>query len=185
MQFDSVGPFNVDLYPNERHWRAKFWREIEYPAYLEGLERAIGCYVFCVKRDKKTLPWYVGQTTAERGFSGEIFQDSKVLRYKAVPAIKNKYKDAVAQMILFPLVTTKYWKVANNRTPGSRKAIEWLETDLISRAIAINPKLKNVSKTFLLKTMSVRGLIGQQPPGPPTIAARYVRDELFNLQDES
>lgn len=183
MQFDVAGPFEVNLYSTDKQWRANFWKNIDYPDYLEGLENAIGCYVFCVKRRKRneTKPWYVGQT-AKQGFWHEIFQDHKIRKYETVPAIRYKYKDAMAQIILFPLVTPVHWKVAKNSFPGCERAIEWLETDLISKAIAVNPKLKNIGKAVQLKTMSIRGIMGPQPSGRPTRAAEYVRDDLFDLR---
>lgn len=184
LQFDVAGPFEVNLYSTDKQWRANFWKNIVYPANLNGLEFAIGCYVFCVRRNEKeeTKPWYVGKTTATRGFFGEIFQPEKIGKYKEVSAIRHKYKDAVAEMILFPLVTPVHQKVANNKTQGCKKAIEWLEIELISRAIVINPKLKNVTHANKFKTMSVRGVFGKQPQGGPTNAAKYVRD-IFQFGD--
>ena len=84
MKFDAAGPFSFDPYAKERQWRRQFWEEIEVPENLDGLDEAIGCYVYCVERGERTLPWYVGKTTALTGFKGEIFQDPKVMRYREV-----------------------------------------------------------------------------------------------------
>ena len=182
MQFDAAGPFPFDPNSKDKQWRKDFWDEVEESDSLEGLDLAIGCYVFCIKHNGRTLPWYVGQAKGQKGFKGEIFQDSKVMRYKEVPAIKYKYKGARAEMVLFPLVTATYRRVAKNRTEPMKKAIAWLEKELIIHALSRNSKLINVSDTLHAKNMSVRGLFGQQPPGQPTKAARYVKNAVFDLE---
>ena len=178
MKFDAAGPFDFDPYSKERQWRKQFWDGIEIPDNLDGLDFAIGCYVYCLERGERILPWYIGKTIAKNGFKGEIFQDPKVMRYREVTPKPHRHG---AKMMLFPLVTAKNWKISWNTSERSKKAIDWLEKELIILALTRNPKLTNVRDTLLVKNVSVRGIMGQQPAGQPTKAARFVRRDLFHL----
>ena len=181
MRFDVVGPFPFDPYSSVKQWRKKFWAELEIPDYLNGLDGAFGCYVYCLTKGEKTLPWYIGKTTAQGGFKDEVFQDPKLLRYREVTP--KHFKNGAA-MLLFPLLQPKLWKISKNRK-ASERVIDWLEKELISKAFKKNRKLINVCNTQIVKNVSVRGVVGKQPGGPPSNAAKFVRDELFNVKHKT
>ncbi|MET3414025.1 hypothetical protein [Methylobacterium sp. 1030] len=114
-------------------------------------------------------PWYVGQTRAQAGFRGEVFQPHKL-------GIYNEYtteRRGTPYMFLFPLLTDS--GAFSKARASSGDAIDWLERTLIGMAFAKNPLLRNVSHTRHLRSVTVSGIIGPRDSGRPnsyTVEAR-------------
>ena len=119
--------------------------------------------------DRVYRPWYVGQTLAQAGFRGGVFQPHKL-------GIYNEYTTArrgTPYMFLFPLLT-ETGRFSNART-SSAEVVDWLKRSLIGMAFAKNPLLRNVTNTKHLRTISVAGIIGPRPPGRPNSNAVEAR----------
>lgn len=169
MYFNSFGPFYIHKdFPNG--WRSEFWNRIEKRE--EGLSTAIGCYVFCLKHGKKTLPWYVGKTVANNGFRDEVFEiKHKIPLYRQF--IK-KFSYHRPSILLFPLLTETKWAFSKNRSEGG-STITWLEKTLIGMALARNPEIANIATTKLHRKVYVNGVLGKQFQGPPSLDAQFAR----------
>jgi len=175
MNFESYGPYRIDWWEDESpRWRANFWKDVE--AEYEGLSSAIGCYVFCLRFGDKYVPWYVGQTLNKKGYKGEVFEPHKVEHYENLMEEKSRHKP---YLMFFPLMTENTWDFSKNRSQGAEQ-IEWLETTLISMAYAVNPDIRNTSKTAFSKYMYVNGIIGTQYAGRKSEAAKAA-SEMFGL----
>ena len=178
MNFDTVGPFPFDPFSKDKNWQKKFWLKVKGDRYyLEHLETAAGCYVYCLRKDTSVLPWYVGKTNGEKGFKQEVFTNRNLRLYMG--ASRNPSK-GTSEIIFFPLVTEKFGKISTNKA-GCVRAIEWLETTLITMSIDRNPKTLNVAKTKFYRTVWVNGIIGTGKRGPLKKPAKYVRENVFDL----
>jgi hypothetical protein len=166
MRFDTYGPFPVATVDRVVKGSQKgFWTDVDahamYYDYKSGeLAQAIGCYAL-VMYGRTYRPWYVGQTRAQAGFKGEIFQPHKLKIYTEYTSERR----GTPYMFLFPLMTDGG---AFSRAHASSKGvIDWLERTLIGMAFAKNPLLRNVSHTKHLRSVTVSGILGPRPPGRP------------------
>lgn len=180
MNFESYGPFELDWFSDAKQWRKEFWDNVDKKLGFEGLAGAIGIYVFTLEYGGKHLPWYVGKTVNQDGFSGEIFTDHKYEIYqKLIETDKQRHKP---HFMFFPLmrdVGDDEWDFSANRSEGG-KQIDWLESTMIGMAYAVNRELQNVQKTKFAKNLYVNGLIGSQYPGRLSIAAQKA-SKIFGL----
>lgn len=109
----------------------------------------VGCYLFAansLKRKGKLIPVYVGQT--KKSFAAECLAPgtrAKVERY-----LKSHPKDSLWLFL-----------VAHPRSNGpvNGRAIDEIESFLISRAAEVNPKVEN-RKGVKSTAWSIRGVIG-------------------------
>jgi hypothetical protein len=166
MLFDACGPFD---FPRNRQngWRRVFWEDVEY--YIEGLSSSIGCYAFGLSYGNKSYPWYVGMTTAQKGFRGEIFEPHKLAHYDEI-LLERRGKPTIT---LFPLVTEN-WNFSQAGV-SSKPTIEWLERTLIGMALSKNPDIRNVKDTKLFREVYVNGIMGGQFRGRRSNGATFAR----------
>jgi hypothetical protein len=160
--FDVYGPFDVARTGGLIEYsQPAFWSEVE--DYDTGLSKAIGCYMFCLTHGTNIMPWYVGKTWAKNGFRGETFTPHKLVVYNR--CINGRR--ALPQLFLFPLMTGTCDDAGNfshNRSRG-RKVIEWLEKTMIGMALQRNPDLGNLNDATLPRSVTVRGIMGEQRRG--------------------
>ena len=177
MFFETFGPFEVPknwiLEQTYREWKREFWDGVnsEYENW-GGLHSGIGCYAFCLRHGKRSLPWYVGQTVNVNGFQDETFTSHKVQHLQNLILLKPRH---TVELMLFALVTPERWTLSQNRSEG-KSAIEWLETTLIGMSLAQNPDISNSSKTRFHRDIYVNGLWGSQSPGRPDHSAAYAKE---------
>ena len=176
MHFESYGEFDLDRAFYElkkgKASRTKFIKELD--EFKEGLSRAIGCYVFCLKHGVKITPWYVGKTT--KSFALEALHDRKLDKYGE--AIRDN-KRHIPCMLFFPKMTPKdkFSKTENKQN----LEIDWLETNLISIALKKNTDLINTSKTRMVRDIYVRGILGVQQKGQPTDDIKKIK-KIFGIK---
>jgi hypothetical protein len=106
-----------------------------------------GCYVFCIKAAKGSLPWYVGKTKNLRGYEGEIFSADKLNKYHSVLMDRSRG------------IPFFYFVAQNVNRGGNESAIFELETYLIQTAYERNPALINKQKLGK-NSRVVRGCVG-------------------------
>jgi hypothetical protein len=128
--------------------------------------------LFVVKRGETYKPYYVGKTTAQTGFQGEIFQKHKLAHYS-----RALQKRKMGYIFLFPLVTNGGRFSRANNTSGP--VVEWLERILIGFALRKNADLQNKRDTKLLREVWVEGVFGKQDAGRAYTPAVGARRALF------
>lgn len=154
MNYEIFGGFEISRKPNKRSIvdtrdRYDFWWNVDETRKL--LPHARGCYIFALRVPGGGLvPWYVGKV-CRRGFIDECFDSHKLVYYNEVIASET----GVPLLYLVPRMT-----------PGGKFAStfpvresDYLETLLIGMALQRNPRLKNVTRTKLLKGLHVPGLV--------------------------
>lgn len=123
---------------------------------------------------ERAKPWYVGKTTAQAGYYGEIFTDHKLRHYENIMRPSDdEYRRGTPFIIFFPLVT-ETWRFSNNRS-SSAKYVDWLETTLIDMAFSRNPTIANKSKTRFHNEVYVHGVIGNQFQERPSSDASFAK----------
>jgi hypothetical protein len=145
--------------------------------YDEALERAIGCYLFCLAHGTSITPWYVGKTIAKGGFRDETFTDHKLDVYNGCLGEKR----GRPRLFLFAMQTQdggEQSRFSHNRSHGGR-AIDWLEKTLMGMALQRNPDLWNIRDTTLPRSVTVRGIIGAAARGRPHTEVLEARRALF------
>ncbi len=176
MYFDMYGPFEVarvggSVLARQTQMWAAVRKGCAHFGYEETeLERAIGCYAFGLKVAENDLrPWYIGMTTCDRGFRGEVFQKHKRDHYDTV--LRTRRGEPV--MFLMPLLTPEG---RFSRDRGTAKPlIQWVEKMLFGVALRVNPHCRNQRDTKFLREVQVRGVFNhgtRGPPGPAVTAAR-------------
>jgi len=180
MNFECYGPFELDWYKLVEQWQKLFWDSVDEQLSFNGLSTAMGIYIFCLKHGEKITPYYVGKTVNKKGFKGEVFTDHKYAIYENL--IENEKIRHKPCFMFFPLMTDESWNFSNNRSHGA-KAIDWLETTLISMAYAVNNDLKNDKKTSYAKHMYVNGIIGDQNTGRRSNSAR-IAAKMFKTKKQ-
>lgn len=151
--------------------KGEWWADQE--EFRDGISRAIGCYMFALG-NKRIKPWYVGKTI--NSFRDEVFQPHKLNHYNAVL----RGRRGPATMFLFPLITKPFNEDFNFAKGSSHtRVIGWLEKTLIGMAYARNPKLANMNDATFLKSVNLRGLMGEFR-GRPDGAVAEARRALFD-----
>jgi hypothetical protein len=168
--FDVYGPYEIDRHEREiRRAGQSMWDHAEEQA--EGLARAWGCYMFCIDNGQSAMRYYVGKTTAQGGFRDEVFADHKLRLFNDISEYKGK-----RSMLLFPLLTGDEGHFSKNAS--SKPVVEWLERMLIGLALDRNVDLLNLRDTKLLRSVTVRGVIGEKAKGRPYQEVQYARRAL-------
>jgi len=148
--------------------RAAFWRKVkaEHPEIL----MAKGCYIFGLRNGNNIKPWYVGQA-AKQNFQKEIFTPHKREKYQ------NCIHENNGQPVLFFIaaLTHKGSKIADRK--DNSDVIDWLEKQLILKALAQNPKLENIQNIKYAKETVVPGFM-HTPKGKGTEAERQLKKML-------
>ena len=129
----------------------RFWDNVEKISERD-LRKALGVYVFAGKRSHNYMPWYVGQS--KKGFEGEVFNTSN----------KNKYQTAyshemVAEQAVVFLTTKLTPRTENLAKSLEEKEANFVEHEIMRRALAANPDLINSSNTGFFRRLEIRGLI--------------------------
>ena len=139
-QYEPYGPFEVPIEGGRiSNDLTKFWKEVE--ERKTGLSKAVGCYIFAVKKASVYKPWYVGKTV-KRGFRGEGFQLHKRDHLASLGTLEN----GTVMLYLIPRVTSTgklRGKYGKNIKQGQDGKITILEERLIELALAKNPDLRN------------------------------------------
>lgn len=171
--FDVYGPYDVDRVDGHVVRAGQsMWAEAE--AQDAGLARAWGCYMFCLQNGASVVPWYVGMTVANGGFRDEVFADHKLDVYNWLSESRGK-----RTMLLFPMMTgDASYSGQFSRNRNSIDIIKWLERTLIGLALDRNPELLNLRDTKMLRSVTVRGVIGSKAKGRPYQEVKYARKAL-------
>lgn len=168
MIFSTHGPFDLPharkgLIDSDAKARREFWQAVD--TTVPGLSDACGCYVYCIKARRGTLPWYVGRTT-KGTFRTEALVSHKINHYDN--AIHGKSG-----------VTPQLFLIAK-RTPGGRFSkpsanshadIEFLETFLFGIALGRNASLRNSKSTKFLRNLVVPGILNPPNRRPSVVEA--------------
>jgi hypothetical protein len=168
MYFEIYGPFAV---PKLREAARPqdlnlFWTAVEDAD--EGLSWSIGVYVFSTVHGETLTPWYVGKTSANRGFRGELFQDHKISHYVSARQLKKGMPVLHLVSRIHPVRGT-----FSRRSDRAQREIDLLETAVIAMALKANPYVRNSKKTWFNRTCHVPGLLGQPSRGrrPASVAS--------------
>tara|TARA_R110002020_G_scaffold50791_3_gene143681 strand:- start:6047 stop:6568 length:522 start_codon:yes stop_codon:yes gene_type:complete len=173
MHFQAWGPFEFDG-DIGAFWERVDAEAIRYDTDPIALRKAIGCYMFSIKRGDTYKPWYVGKTSAQTGFYGEVLTPHKVEHYNGVFETTRRKS---GQLIFFTLITSTGH--LSRATRSTAALVNWLERMLIGMAIAKNPDLRNKRDTKLLRSVWVEGVFGKQDPGRPFSGATAARKALL------
>lgn len=173
MYFEPFGPFDLrpTLNSEDRNWKSIFWEEVE--KYQSGLSKANGIYIFSLKNGSNYVPWYVGKTCSENGFSNEVFQNHKLQHYYSACEGRNGKQ--------FLHLIARVEKNRGNFCNWSKQSevqIENLETHLIGMALARNAKLRNDKKTKFFRSLDIAGVIGPKYKGRPKKDAQTLKNLL-------
>jgi hypothetical protein len=181
MYFDSYGPFRIAKSPDSKITSAQltFWKEVRdkssyYDHKKNALEESFGCYVFGIEWGKTLTPWDVGQTVAETGFKGEIFQRHKLDIYNDVAEKRN----GNPIVFLFPLLTPEGY-LSKSRSAFNKSLVTWTERILFGFAITKNQDCKNKHSTMFLRKRTINGVMGPPVPGRPERMASQAKRLLF------
>jgi hypothetical protein len=174
--FDVYGPFDIGRDEGRvRRPQVDFWAAVQDDD--EGLESAIGCYMFCLAHGETIKPWYIGKTLAAGGFCSEVFTPHKLLVYNECL----DYRRGRPQLFLFPMMTgdaSDAGRFSRNRSQG-RTIIDWLEKTLMGMALQRNDELWNLRDTTLPRSVTVRGIMGEARQGRPYAQVVEARKALF------
>jgi hypothetical protein len=155
LSFDVHGPFTVEVVGGALSVDG-FWRGTE----AKKLARAVGCYVFALRRPKGTcVPHYVGRTKAR--FDREVFNRSNLVKFARVLSSAGKQHP-----VLF-LVTTP-----SAGSKSVRKAINEAEAYLIRAGQNANPNIQNSKGTFRPK-WEIPGVVGRTKGKQPSAARAF------------
>ncbi len=173
MNFQAWGPFDYDG-DIGAFWQSVDAEAVKYNTDPADLRRAIGCYMFSITRGKNAKPWYIGKTSAQTGFYGEVLTAHKVNHYNAALEASGRKS---GQLVFFTLVTSTGY--LSRATRSTTSLINWLERMLIGMAIAKNPNLRNKRDTKLLREVWVEGVFGKQELGRPFSGAVAAKKALL------
>jgi len=179
MYFDSYGPFRITLDSKITSAQQTFWKAVRdksshYDHKEKELEGSFDCYVFGIEWGKTLTPWYVGQTVAETGFKGEIFQQHKLDICNDVA--ENKNGNPI--VFLFPLLTPDGY-FSKNRSDLNKRLVTWTERMLFGFAITKNPECRNKQNTKFLRECTINGVMGPPVPGRLERMASNARRLLY------
>ena len=159
MLYVTYGPFDLETRQGskattldlERSALNKFWENAEKQTQ-QDLRTALGVYVFAGRVRYNYVPWYVGQ--AKKGFAQEVFNISN----------KNKYQTAychemVADKAVVFLIAKVTPRTENLAKSLPAKEANFVEQEIMGRALAANPRLINSSNTGFRKRWEIRGII--------------------------
>ena len=167
MKYATFGEFEIPRRGStiDKSELSTFWDSVESTEYW--LSNAVGCYLFAIRAGAGIRPWYVGRSTT--GFRKECFASHKLVHYTEVIAEMGK---GTPVMILVARLTA----TENFARAVPRNEIDFVEKQLIYRALERNPDLKNVmNKKF--KGVSIPGFMNN-PKGPPTKGASALASTL-------
>jgi len=174
--FDVYGPFDIEREAGiVLRSQPTFWENVREAD--DGLDKAIGCYMFCLRHGESITPWYVGMTIAVGGFFVETFTQHKLKVYNDCL----DYKRGRPQMFFFPLMTGNSEDVGSfsqNRSQGAA-TIGWLEKTLMGMALQRNEDLWNQRDTTLPRSVTVRGIMGEARKGRQYGEVTEARRALF------
>jgi hypothetical protein len=173
MNYEVYGPFSVPRTKSvlDRSRLGELWQEAE--GQWEGLSSATGIFVYSSRHGDSFTPWYVGMTTANTGFRGEVFQDHKVSHYLA----SAEFKRGPAVLHLIPRVDPRRGTFSRP-SAAARRDIDMLETVIIGMALRANPSLRNGKKTWFNKNCFVPGVTGPASAGRRPTAPATPRSAL-------
>ena len=159
MLYLTFGPFDLELRNGRKGTTLdlssdalrRFWDRVEEQAERD-LRSALGVYVFAGKRSHNYVPWYVGQS--KTGFEDEVFNTSNKNKYQT--AYSHEMLADHAVIFLLAKVTPKRNSLAKSL---EEKEVNFVEQEIIRRALAANRKLINSDNTGFFRKWEVRGLI--------------------------
>jgi hypothetical protein len=151
MNFLTFGPFElkeISAYAIDKLF-------VEIKAAKEGLDVAIGVYIFARRSDRgKLIPLYVGKTN--RGFGGRFIDHFEAGRFDG-----SLSKGDRLNIFLIALATSpkRLKKVTSNMRDSQKgmKSIDKLEFALIGSCVELNPELINKREGRFLRTLHVPG----------------------------
>jgi len=159
MLYLTFGPFDLETRRGRkgvtldlgRDTLRRFWDSVEKETQRD-LRKALGVYVFGGSIPYNYVPWYVGQ--AKKGFEGEVFNTSNKNKYQTAYSHEMVAEQAV--IFLIAKITPKHQRLA--KTLPEVEA-NFVEQEIMRRALAVNRKLINSSGTGHFRKWEIRGLI--------------------------
>jgi len=164
--FKPFGPFELPIEEDAviaREQLKEFWALVDESCH--GLSEALGCYVFAIRSEGTTLPWYVGKTEM-RSFRFEAVQSHKLLHYESALRLRRR---GTPLLYLLSRMTDggkfrKVWKDGSS-------SVGRLEGLIIATALTRNPELLNKRMMKHLTQTQVPGYMNE-PPGPRSSEAK-------------
>lgn len=157
MNFQTYGPFKVEVQPNGLIGKnqAKLWEEAN--KMFTNLPEAKGCYVFGIRRGgQRIVPWYVGKTNRQ-SFRNEWFTADKLSHYNNSFAGKMSKRKKKGNSYLY--FVPKFTKKGRLYKGNSSSGIDFLEKYLIGLAITANKDLKNTMSTKPFRQITYPGFL--------------------------
>jgi hypothetical protein len=132
----------------------KFWNQVKEKD--AEILKAKGCYIFALKKSRNKIePWYVGKAT--KTFQQEATADNKIKKYLRC------INDNKGKPCLF-LIASKT-KTDKFSTGDKKHVIDWLEKQLIYRALSRNTDLINEKGTKYFREVIVPGFLSNWRKG--------------------
>ncbi len=174
MLFTIHGPFEIPrnedgIISRSNDSKKIFWKIVDQAE--DNLSGACGCYLFAVKHGPTAKPWYVGMAS-RRSFMRECLGSHQLNIYNEIIASQKGYPF----LFLIAKRTERHKFAKPSKT--KQRAINWLESFLISIGVEKNKNLCNISKTKLLRNLVVPGILNT-PKGPNTISEKKFKQTLF------
>ena len=129
----------------------RFWENAQKHAQ-KNLRSALGVYVFSGSVPNSYVPWYVGQS--KKGFAQEVFNTSNKNKYQS--AYSHEMTADKAVVFLITKITPKTGNIAKSLPETEAN---FVEQEIMGRALAANPRLINSSNTKFRKKGEIRGII--------------------------
>jgi hypothetical protein len=159
-RFEPFGPFDMpfDGAHIDTELAKEFWQSVEDAR--EGLQDAIGCYIFAIRAGRGTKPWYVGKT--ERSFRQEVLQPGKLLLFSKH---LDSHKGGAPVLYLIAKQTS------GGRFAKGSRSVGTLEGMLIGKCLARNHRLLNKKDTNRFLKIEVPGYMNE-PRGARSAPAK-------------
>jgi hypothetical protein len=159
-RFEPFGPFDmpVDGVHIDTGLAKEFWQSVEDAR--QGLQDAIGCYIFAIRAGRGTKPWYVGKT--ERSFRQEAWQPGKLLLF-------SKHLDSRKRGT--PVLYLIAKQTSRGRFAKGSRSVKPLEEMLIGQCLLRNHRLLNKKDINRFLKIEVPGFMNE-PRGARSAPAK-------------
>ncbi len=149
-KFEPFGPFDmpVDGVHIDTELSKEFWQSVEDAQ--QGLQNAIGCYIFAIRAGRGTKPLYVGKT--ERSFRQEAWQPGKLLLF-------SKHLDSRKRGTPVLFLIAK--QTSRGRFAKNSRSIKALEEMLIGTCLLRNHRLLNKKEINRFLKIEVPGFMNE------------------------
>jgi hypothetical protein len=159
MQFDVSGPYDLTRHGQKCLITDQSLKDLLFELKQEGdgLDEAVGCYVFALRAGKGYTPWYVGQA-CRQSLVREALNTSNREKYnKVIGELKG-----TPTIFLIPMYTPNGKLRKPSKAAGGLNTLDFLERWLIATCIDKNPELVNNKQTKFLRNIHVVGVFSAE-----------------------